>query len=119
VSTFPLSRSADLDLDEIDLRTIELFGFEQAEKLDAAFYKAFHKLADLPQIGHRRSDLDPPGREFLYWTVLRRFLIVYQRSTVAFVSRASLTVHATYVVSCPKVPRIARKTATLESPRLY
>jgi len=35
VSQFLLSRSAELDLDEIDLRTIDLFGFDQAEKTDA------------------------------------------------------------------------------------
>lgn len=78
MSTFSLSRSAELDLDEIDLRTIELFGFAQADKTDAAFYKAFHELGAMPRMGHRRSDLDPPGREFLCWTVLRRFLIVYE-----------------------------------------
>lgn len=78
MSRFSLSTSAERDLDEIDLRTIELFGFEQAERTDAAFFKTLNQLAEMPGMGHPRKDLDPPGREFLYWTVLRRFLIVYE-----------------------------------------
>lgn len=77
---FTLSRSAALDLNEIDLQTIERFGFDQADRTDAALYEAMHSLADMPTMGHRREDLDPPGRQFLYWPVLRRYLIVYQPS---------------------------------------
>lgn len=78
MSKFWLSRSAERDLNEIDLRTIELFGFEQAEETDSTFYKTLQQLAEMPRMGHSRKDLDPPGREFLYWTVLGRFLVVYE-----------------------------------------
>ncbi|MEL6348621.1 MAG: type II toxin-antitoxin system RelE/ParE family toxin [Myxococcota bacterium] len=74
---FVLSRSAELDLDEIDLQTIERFGFDQADKTSATFLEAMHTLAATPEMGQLRPDLDPPGRTFRYWTVLRRFLIVY------------------------------------------
>lgn len=66
MNNIELSRSAELDLDEIDLQTIELFGFDQADKTDAAFEKAFRGLAEMPTIGHRRDDLCPPGRDFLF-----------------------------------------------------
>ena len=74
---FTLSPAAEDDLAEIDLRTIERFGFVQSERTEAAFYDAFKSLAAEPLSGHRREDLDPPGRQFLYKTVLRRFMIVY------------------------------------------
>lgn len=66
-----------MDLNEIDLRTIELFGFDQAERTAAEIFDTLQNLARMPGMGHQRKDLDPPNREFLYWTVLRRFLIVY------------------------------------------
>lgn len=78
MSHFFLSTSAEKDLDEIDLRTIELFGFDQADKTDAEFFRTFQKLAKMPGMGHKRHDLDPPNHEFLYWTVLRQFLVVNQ-----------------------------------------
>lgn len=70
--------SAELDLDEIDLQTIEQLGFAPAEETSATFLDALRTLAQMPEMGSLRPDLDPPGRTFRYWTVLRRFLIVYQ-----------------------------------------
>ena len=81
MSRFLLSPSAELDLDEIDLQTIEVFGFSQAWRTATAFRDALQSLADEPGIGHRREGLDPPGWTFRYFTVLRRFVIVYQPST--------------------------------------
>jgi plasmid stabilization system protein ParE len=75
-----LSRSAELDLDEIDLYTVEHFGFAQAERTEAAFHETLSAIADNPGAGHSRPELDPPGRSFLYVTVLRRYLIVYAAS---------------------------------------
>ncbi len=35
-------------------------------------------LAAEPLAGHLREDLSPQNRPFRYWTVKRRFLVVYQ-----------------------------------------
>lgn len=35
-------------------------------------------LAKAPLTGHRREDLDPPGRSFRYLSVLKSFIIVYE-----------------------------------------
>ena len=73
-----LSRLAELDLDEIDLQTIEHFGFDQAKKLRETFQKTFGLLCDNPEIGRDRPDLSPPNARFRGWTVMNRFLIIYQ-----------------------------------------
>ncbi len=73
-----LSRLAESDLDEIDLRTLKLFGFKQSEDTAGAIQRALQRLADHPQSGHPREDLSPAGRALLYWPVLHRFLIVYE-----------------------------------------
>jgi plasmid stabilization system protein ParE len=75
--SFVLSRSAELDLDALDLQTIEQFGFDQADRTSEAFLDAMRRLSEMPEIGHTRAELDPPGRTFRYW-VLRRFLVVYE-----------------------------------------
>lgn len=76
-----LSPSAERDLDEIDLQTIERFGFDQAERTLLAIEKALTDIQDSPGIGHHREDLDPAGQSYLYLTVLRRFVIVYRVRT--------------------------------------
>ena len=73
-----LSRSAECDLEAIDLQTIERFGLSQADATAAALEQALNDLANEPTLGHRREDLCPPGRALLFQTVLRRFMIVYQ-----------------------------------------
>jgi plasmid stabilization system protein ParE len=78
VSIILLSRSAEADLEAIDDRTLEGFGLNQAIKNRQAFEESLWMLAATPTQGHRREDLDPPGRCFRYWAVLRRFLVVYE-----------------------------------------
>lgn len=75
-----LSRAAERDLDAIDDYTIEHFGLEQAITTTERFREAFRGLADLPDSGQLRPDLSPPGRMFRYRTLLRSFVIVYERT---------------------------------------
>ncbi len=77
MSRFTLSPAAEVDLLEIDLQTIQRFGFAQSEVTESKFYATFQALAAEPLSGHAREDLDPPGRSFLYKSVLRRFVVVY------------------------------------------
>ncbi len=78
MSRVDLSRSARADLLSIDLQTIDLFGFEQSLRAEAAFRRALEGLAANPLLGQERSDLSPPSRPFRYWVVLKRFVIVYE-----------------------------------------
>ncbi|MHC4993732.1 MAG: type II toxin-antitoxin system RelE/ParE family toxin [Planctomycetota bacterium] len=73
-----LSRSAEADLYAIDLHTIELFGFDQADATANIFREAFIKLAANPGMGRTLDDLNPTDDELRFWVVLDRFLIVYQ-----------------------------------------
>lgn len=72
-----LSRTAQADLLGIDLQTIELFGFEQSVRTEAAFRRAFDRLAANPLLGQRHDELSPAGHSFRLWVVLKRFVIVY------------------------------------------
>ena len=78
MSRFVLSPAAEADLDAIDDATIARFGLEQAVANRETFHESFRTLAEMPRLGHTRVDLSPPGRAFLYWTVLGRFIIVYE-----------------------------------------
>lgn len=49
----------------------------QAARLIDAFQDAINTLSDNPLIGHLREDLSPPGQPLRFWSVKRRFLIVY------------------------------------------
>lgn len=73
-----LSKDASDDLHNIIIQTVLLFGVRQAQKTNDAFRQAMESLAQMPSMGHQRTDLDPAEKQFLYWTVLRRFLIIYQ-----------------------------------------
>lgn len=73
-----LSRLAEMDLNEIELQTIEFFGFDQAVKLAETFQNTFGLLCDTPLMGRERPDLSPPSTRIRSWTVMNRFLILYQ-----------------------------------------
>lgn len=75
---FVFSRAAELDIQQLDDATIEKFGLSQAIANREALHSVLRRLAENPQIGHLREDLSPPGRPFLYWTILGRFMIVYE-----------------------------------------
>jgi toxin ParE1/3/4 len=72
------SQAARWDRQAITAYTVERFGLEQARRLRERFETTIHSLAEAPLIGHRRQDLDPPGRSFRYATVLKTFIIVYE-----------------------------------------
>lgn len=75
---YVLTASADADMLRINYETIMRFGVGQSEKNEVTFQETFQNLADNPLMGHLREDLCPPDLELRFWTVLRRFLIVYQ-----------------------------------------
>jgi plasmid stabilization system protein ParE len=54
------------------------FGVEQARRLRERFEATINSLASAPLSGHRREELDPPGRSFRYLSVLKTFIIVYE-----------------------------------------
>jgi len=72
------SPAAKRDLERIDDYTIEQFGVRQAAKTLGLFQRAFAMLALYPRSAPARPELDPPGRRFRYYTVLRCLIIVYE-----------------------------------------
>lgn len=75
---YQLTPSARDDLHHLEDITLDRFGFSQALALNEALETAFVKLGNNPYMGHIREDLSPAGRDFRYWTVKQRFLIVYE-----------------------------------------
>ncbi|MCY4058793.1 MAG: type II toxin-antitoxin system RelE/ParE family toxin [Gammaproteobacteria bacterium] len=72
------SEAARADRREITDYTVERFGIGQGRRLRANFARAVESLAATPRIGSLREALDPPGRTFRYFVVMKRFVIVYQ-----------------------------------------
>ena len=72
------SAAARADRRAITAYTVERFGIEQARRLRTHIEATIGSLAKAPFTGHRREDLDPPGRSFRYLTVLKSFIIVYE-----------------------------------------
>ena len=72
------SQAARNDRRAITAYTVEQFGILQARRLRANFERVLNTLADSPRIGHPRIELDPPGRAFRYFVVMRLFIIVYE-----------------------------------------
>ena len=58
--------------------TVERFGIHQARRLRARFERVLNTLADTAMIGRTRHELDPPGRTFRYFVVMKLFVIVYE-----------------------------------------
>jgi plasmid stabilization system protein ParE len=66
---------AQLDLEEIwDYYALEAGDLELADRMNETFVKACRKLAAMPGIGHKRTDL--ADIDALFWNV-NPFLIVY------------------------------------------
>ena len=72
------SEAARADRRAITDYTVERFGVGQARRLRANFARAVQTLAATPRIGSLREALDPPGRRFRYFVVMKRFVIVYE-----------------------------------------
>ena len=66
------------DLREIVAHTAAQFGSEQVLRVRATVESSFGRLAEMPESGRRRPELDPPDRSFRYLPFLRRFVIAYE-----------------------------------------
>lgn len=60
------------------MQTIELFGYDQAVAAATEFQRVFQMLSENPELGEVRQDISTPGKSFRLWTVLGRFVIVYE-----------------------------------------
>jgi plasmid stabilization system protein ParE len=78
VTRVVLSAAAAEDRRAITAYTVERFGLEQARLLRDRLRAAFEALAETPHIGRLREELDPPGRSFRYFVVMRILIIAYQ-----------------------------------------
>jgi len=80
VTRVVLSAAARIDRREITAYTVERFGLAQARRLRDRLEATLDILAESPLIGRAHSELDPPGRVFRYFVVLRSIIVVYEPS---------------------------------------
>lgn len=78
MSRVVLSEAARFDRREITAYTVERFGLAQARRLRDRFEATLNSLAESPLIGRTNEELDPPGRSFRYFVVMKSFIIVYE-----------------------------------------
>jgi plasmid stabilization system protein ParE len=78
MSKVVFSKAARSDRREITAYTVRRFGVDQARQLRQSFQSKISALARTPMMGHRREELDPPGRSFRYLTVMKSFIVVYE-----------------------------------------
>jgi toxin ParE1/3/4 len=78
MSRVVLSEAARADRREITAYTVERFGIQQARRLRDRFEATLNRLAESPLIGRTNEELDPPGRCFRYFVVMKSFVIVYE-----------------------------------------
>lgn len=78
MSKVVFSKVAREDRRAITAYTVKHFGIEQAQQLRQRFQATITALAKAPLTGHRREDLDPPGKSFRYYSVMKTFVIVYE-----------------------------------------
>jgi len=78
MSRVVLSEAARADRGEITAYTVERFGIAQARRLRDRFQATLNSLAESPLIGRTNEELDPPGRTFRYFVVMKSFIIVYE-----------------------------------------
>jgi plasmid stabilization system protein ParE len=83
-----LSALADRDLEDIDLQTIERFGFQQAIRTANEFDQAIDLIGENPGIGREREDLSQKDRPLRTCPIMGQFLIVYEvREEVVIIQR--------------------------------
>lgn len=75
MDAFQLAEDAVLDIDAIWLFLLERTGLETADRIVAVLFNSFSRLAEIPNSGHRRSDLT--SRDVLFYKTFS-YLIVYQ-----------------------------------------
>lgn len=73
-----LSEAARDDRKDITAFTVERFGIGQARRLRDLLQTTLYNLAQSPLIGHTNAEVDPPGRSFRYFVVLKSFIVVYE-----------------------------------------
>lgn len=78
MSRVVLSEAARDDRREITAFTVKRFGIGQARRLRDQFQTTLNNLAGSPLIGRTNEELDPPGRSFRYFVVMKSFIIVYE-----------------------------------------
>ncbi|NRA86545.1 MAG: type II toxin-antitoxin system RelE/ParE family toxin [Rhizobiales bacterium] len=62
--SYKLSKKAKLDLVNIYVKGVELFGVNQAEKYFSEFEDAFLLLSNNPKVSRERTEIDPPIRVY-------------------------------------------------------
>lgn len=78
MTRIPLSEAAEEDAREIRSYTVERFGLDQARRLGSQFQSTLNALADKPLVGRTNPELDPPGRSFRYFVLMKSVIIVYE-----------------------------------------
>ena len=78
MSRIVLSEAARDDRREITAFTVQRFGIGQARRLRNQFQTTLNNLAESPLIGRTHEELDPPGRSFRYFALMKSFIIVYE-----------------------------------------
>ena len=71
---FQLSEEAVLDLDAIWLYLLNREGRATADRIIEKIFEGFHRLAENPEIGHRRADLTT--RPVLFYRIFS-YLVIY------------------------------------------
>ena len=72
---FQLTQDAIFDIDAIWLYLLEKEGVETADRIVTELFKGFYSIADLPNSGHRRSDLT--SKNVLFYRIFS-YLVIYQ-----------------------------------------
>jgi plasmid stabilization system protein ParE len=72
---FQLAGDAILDIDAIWLYLLEKDGVETADRIVTDLFKGFYKLVEVPNSGHRRTDLT--NRKVLFYRVFS-YLVIYE-----------------------------------------
>ena len=75
---FEITEDAVIDLDAIWLYLLQKEDLETADRILTELFKAFYKLADTPNSGHRRADLT--GRPVLFCRIFS-YLVIYAPGT--------------------------------------
>lgn len=72
------SEASRNDRRAITAYTVERFGLAQARRLRGQFEAVLRLLADSPQLGRVNLELDPPGKTFRYFPIVKIFVVVYE-----------------------------------------
>lgn len=85
MADYHVTLAAQADIEEI-VERIAADDRALAARFENTLYAAFERLAEHPQLGHRRTDLT--DRPVLFWPVMRRaFAIIYRASAPIVVLR--------------------------------